>query len=94
VVRMFIMVLIVFFSLLCSRYQTADIGRTNYEYYRILLQKNKDVQEKLRSKGYYKGKIDGVLGGWTSDVIRKLQKDRGIEETGMLDPKTEQALND
>ncbi|MBN1575892.1 MAG: peptidoglycan-binding protein [Chitinispirillaceae bacterium] len=93
-VRLVPILLITLSILLCNRYEAAHRVQTNYDYYLALVQKNKEIQKKLRSKGYYKGKIDGVLGRRTVIAIKRLQKDRGIEETGILDKKTERALND
>ena len=67
--------------------------QTNYEFYCERVRLNKEIQQKLQVKGYYKGKIDGVLGNQTISAIRKLQKDRGIKSTGRLDSLTRQALN-
>ena len=51
-----------------------------------------DVQAALKSKGFEPGPIDGVMGTKTRTAIREFQKSNGLEPTGMLDEKTQEAL--
>jgi Putative peptidoglycan binding domain len=45
----------------------------------------KDVQAELRRQGYYRGRIDGVIGPATREAIRSFQEDRGLPTTGRID---------
>jgi Putative peptidoglycan binding domain len=44
-----------------------------------------DVQAELRRQGYYRGRIDGVIGPSTREAIRSFQEDRGLPSTGRID---------
>jgi hypothetical protein len=44
-----------------------------------------DVQAELRREGYYRGRIDGIIGPATRDAIRSFQEDRGLPITGRID---------
>src|ERR1017187_3616847 len=48
----------------------------------------KKVQETLRGKGYYGGKVDGVFGLRTRASIRAYQKAENLPVTGQLDTQT------
>jgi peptidoglycan hydrolase-like protein with peptidoglycan-binding domain len=48
----------------------------------------KKVQETLRDKGYYSGKIDGRIGPQTREGIRQYQKSENLPVTGHLDAET------
>lgn len=51
------------------------------------------LQEKLISLGYLTGTADGSFGSMTSDAVLRFQEDRGLEQTGLLDAQTMNALN-
>ena len=42
----------------------------------------RDMQSKLKSKGYYKGKVDGKFGPETRRAVRKFQEAIGITVDG------------
>jgi hypothetical protein len=44
-----------------------------------------DVQQALRSRGYYRGAIDGIIGPGSRAAIRAYQHDRGLAPTGRID---------
>jgi hypothetical protein len=44
-----------------------------------------DVQRALRSRGYYYGSVDGVIGSGSRAAIRAYQRDRGLSITGRID---------
>lgn len=44
-----------------------------------------DVQRALRSRGYYRGSIDGVIGAESRAAIRAYQRNRGMSQTGRID---------
>jgi peptidoglycan endopeptidase LytF len=48
----------------------------------------KKVQEELRDKGYYHGKIDGVLGPNTREALRRYQKEEKLSGDGRLTRET------
>jgi peptidoglycan hydrolase-like protein with peptidoglycan-binding domain len=50
------------------------------------------MQETLRDKGHYRGKIDGVFGLRTRASIRAFQKAQGQPATGQLDTQTASKL--
>jgi len=49
----------------------------------------KKMQQTLRGKGYYRGKIDGVFGLRTRAGVREFQKAENLPVTGQLDAQTE-----
>jgi peptidoglycan hydrolase-like protein with peptidoglycan-binding domain len=52
----------------------------------------KKVQETLRTKGYYEGKVDGVFGLRTRASIRAYQKAENLPITGQVDTRTAAGL--
>jgi len=52
----------------------------------------KEVQSALSSEGYEPGPIDGQLNGQTQEALKQAQRDKGLEETGQIDPQTLAAL--
>jgi Putative peptidoglycan binding domain len=50
------------------------------------------TQEKLAQQGYYRGRIDGVLGPETSRAIARFQSNQGLRVTGVLGRDTIEAL--
>jgi hypothetical protein len=51
-----------------------------------------DVQDQLKSAGYYHGKIDGVLGPETRHALVRYQSAKGLRVTGSLTAETQQSL--
>lgn len=54
---------------------------------------NKQIQQKLKDLGYYKGSIDGVLGAESVDAIKRFQRDSGLVVDGIVGSKTAAKLN-
>ena len=52
----------------------------------------KKMQEALRNKGHYQGRIDGVFGLQTRDSIRAHQKVENLPTTGQVDTRTANGL--
>jgi peptidoglycan hydrolase-like protein with peptidoglycan-binding domain len=50
------------------------------------------AQRELRSRGYYSGPVDGVIGAGTEAALRAYQRDRGLKVTGRLDAPTVRSL--
>ncbi|MEW5735946.1 MAG: TRAP transporter substrate-binding protein DctP [Thermodesulfobacteriota bacterium] len=50
------------------------------------------AQERLKELGYYKYAVDGIFGPGTFNAIVNFQKDRGMRQTGALDPELLEAL--
>lgn len=48
----------------------------------------KHAQEMLHAKGFYKGKVDGIMGPHTRTAIREYQRSEKLPVTGRLDAKT------
>jgi peptidoglycan hydrolase-like protein with peptidoglycan-binding domain len=51
-----------------------------------------NMQQTLRDKGHYRGKVDGVFGLRTRASIRAYQKAENLPVTGQLDPQTSSKL--
>jgi hypothetical protein len=51
-----------------------------------------DVQDQLTRAGYYRGKIDGVLGPETRHALLRYQSAKGLRMTGSLTTETQQSL--
>ncbi len=56
-----------------------------------VLLKVQKIQKSLQTRGYYKGKIDGVIGAQTKAALIKFQKDNGLP-IGSLDLQTQKVL--
>ena len=46
----------------------------------------RQVQTKLKSLGYYTGKVDGIYGTGTQSAVKKFQKNCGITVDGIAGP--------
>jgi len=52
----------------------------------------RNVQQRLRALGFYRGGVDGLWGAGTQTAIERFQQGRGLQSTGQLNPTTVQAL--
>ena len=52
----------------------------------------RNLQQRLRSLGFYRGAIDGLWGPGTQAGIERFQQGRGLQATGQINPATLQAL--
>ena len=50
------------------------------------------LQQKLKTWGYYSGEVDGVYGSGTERAVREFQKDNGLTVDGRAGPATLRAL--
>jgi hypothetical protein len=55
--------------------------------------KVQNIQTKLNSLGYNSGPVDGDFGPVTERAVRTFQRDKGLEEDGVVGPKTSYALD-
>ncbi len=53
----------------------------------------KTAQTKLKDQGYYRGRIDGIVGPQTRNAIRSYQQREGLSQTATLDRDTLAKLN-
>lgn len=52
----------------------------------------KQIQEKLKRWGYYKGSVDGIYGSQTLSAVKAFQKKNGLTVDGIAGTKTLQAM--
>lgn len=52
----------------------------------------KQIQQKLKEWGYYKGNVDGVYGSQTQQAVKKFQKANGLKVDGIAGEKTLAAI--
>jgi hypothetical protein len=50
------------------------------------------IQERLKSKGFYGGPVDGDFGRGTAAAVKAFQRSRGLEADGIVGPLTRKAL--
>ena len=53
---------------------------------------NQKIQQKLKDLGYYNGKIDGIMGSYTTASIKAFQVANGLVQDGTAGPITQQIL--
>lgn len=58
----------------------------------VIKDETKKMQETLRNKGHYRGKVDGILGLRTRASIRAYQKAETLPITGQVDTRTADGL--
>lgn len=51
------------------------------------------AQETLDALGYHAGTVDGIYGSHTTEAVKAFQTDYGLDETGILDATTANALS-
>ena len=51
------------------------------------------LQKKLKTLGFYKGKIDGGYGAATETAVKALQKAHKLSQVGIVGPETRAILN-
>ena len=52
----------------------------------------RQVQQRLRALGFYRGGVDGMWGAGTQAALERFQQGRGLQANGQLNPATAQAL--
>jgi len=74
-------------------YDSSRYGGNGYgSYDRSAAVQVADAQDRLARAGYYRGKIDGVLGPETRHAIVRYQSDKGLEPSGNLTSETLRSL--
>lgn len=68
------------------------VAASNTLYWGSKGQAVKDVQQKLKNWGYYKGAVDGVIGAKTYSAIINFQKKNGLKADGIVGQATYKAL--
>ena len=53
----------------------------------------RDIQAKLRERGFDSGPVDGLLGRRTCDAVKAYQKAAGMPVNGLLDPVLQNQLH-
>ncbi|MDI6798210.1 MAG: TRAP transporter substrate-binding protein DctP [Desulfatibacillaceae bacterium] len=53
----------------------------------------REVQAQLKGLGYYPGAVDGIFGPMTYNGIVRYQAEKGLPQTGALDPQLLEAMN-
>lgn len=64
-------------------YRTVYNGRVVQQQRRLSVEAS--VQSALASEGYYRGRIDGVIGSGSRSAIRAYQRQNGLPSTGRID---------
>jgi peptidoglycan hydrolase-like protein with peptidoglycan-binding domain len=52
----------------------------------------RNVQQRLRALGFYRGGVDGLWGAGTQASLERFQQGRRLQPTGQVNPLTSQAL--
>lgn len=52
----------------------------------------RNVQQRLRALGFYRGGVDGIWGAGTQASLERFQQGRGLQAMGQVNPLTLQAL--
>lgn len=52
----------------------------------------RNVQQRLRALGFYRGSADGLWGAGTQTALERFQQGRGLQASGQVNPATVQAL--
>ena len=53
----------------------------------------RSIQQALKSRGYYKGNIDGIFGTATKNAVTAFQRDNGLKVDGIAGKETLKVLN-
>ena len=73
--------------------ESKNLSVTQSYAYAATASQNKEIQQKLKDLGYYKGKIDGIIGKQSIAAIKYFQRDNGLVVDGIVGPKTAAKLN-
>ena len=73
--------------------ESKNLSVTQGYAYAATASQNKEIQQKLKDLGYYKGKIDGIIGKQSIAAIKSFQRDNGLVVDGIVGPKTAAKLN-
>ena len=73
--------------------ESKNLSVTQGYAYAATASQNKEIQQKLKDLGYYKGKIDGIIGKQSITAIKSFQRDNGLVVDGIVGSKTAAKLN-
>ena len=91
--RLFSLFLIVVFAIaLGGTLNAINYQNSNQTIAVATTSENKQVQQKLKELGYYKGAIDGIFGSQTITAVKNFQRDYGLVVDGIVGKKTLAAL--
>lgn len=60
----------------------------------VKLPTGRQIQTALRNAGFYRGKIDGVIGAGTKRAIKSFQKSEGLNADGVVGSRTWERLRE
>lgn len=80
----FILIIFIISNLFSVAIATSKFGSSGEEV--------RQIQQKLKSWGYYNGAVDGVYGSQTVAAVKKFQSKNGLTADGVAGPKTLAAL--
>src|SRR5262245_32060416 len=72
--------------------RTNDTNRKQWSSQAISIEKVRQVQTVLKSRGFDPGRIDGVMGPQTMTALRNFQSSRGLVASGLINESTLSAL--
>ena len=67
---------------------TNSFDSENEIVYTITATENKEIQQKLKSLGYYNGTIDGIIDAKSTQAVKAFQKANGLIPDGVIGAKT------
>ena len=62
-----------------------ETGVVDEPLYTLIKETVSGIQQHLKNKGYYSGKVDGIAGEGTQIAFKRIQKDYGYAQTGIAD---------
>ena len=87
--KVFILCMVVMFAfVLCGTLYAVNYSATNQVTAVATTSQNKQVQQRLKELGYYKGAIDGIFGRQTLQAVKNFQRDYGLVVDGIVGKKT------
>jgi len=75
-----------------DRYKLTRDGIVGPATWNVLIENVKAVQRLLNSRGYNSGYVDGWFGPITTSAVRAFQRDNGLYQEGIVNPRTRQRL--
>ena len=73
--------------IICASFTTSSLSKIGSRGSEVT-----SIQQQLKSRGYYKGNIDGIYGTQTKNAVSSFQKDKGLKIDGIAGKNTLAAL--